>query len=66
MRPSLSDLAAFPVERIGDNRIRGILQELAETLEAEDDAHLLTAVGQSLKMLADFAKSQAWTIDNSR
>lgn len=66
MRPSLSDLAAFPVERIGDNRIRGILQELAETLEAEDDARLLATVGQSLKMLADFAKSQAWTIDNSR
>lgn len=62
MRPSLSDLAAFPVERIGDNRMRGLLQELAEALEQEDDPALLRAVGQSLKMLGDFARSQAFTM----
>ena len=65
MRPSLSDLAAFPVERIGDNRIRGILQELAEALEQEDDPALLKAVGQSLGILGNFARSQAYTIRGS-
>lgn len=62
MRPSLSDLAAFPVERIGDNRLRGLLAEMAEALEQEDDPALLKAVGQSLKMLGDFARSQAYTM----
>ena len=58
MRPSLSDLAAFPVERIGDNRMRGLLAEIAEAL----DPALLRAVGQSLKTLGDFARSQAYTM----
>ena len=65
MRPSLSDLAAFPIARISDNRIRGLLQELAEALEQEDDPALLKAAGQSLKMLGDFARSQAYTIRGS-
>lgn len=65
MRPSLSDLAAFPVERIGDNRLRGLLQELAEALEQEDDPKLLRAVGQSLHILGNFARSQGYTISGS-
>jgi len=62
VRPSLSDLAAFPVERIGDNRLRGLLAEMAEALEQEDDPALLKAIGQSLKTLGDFARSQAYTM----
>lgn len=65
MRPSLSQLVAFPVERIGDNRLRGILQELAEALEQEDDPGLLETVGSSLKMLGNFAKGQAFMISRS-
>lgn len=65
MRPSPSDIAAHWVERIGDNRMRGLLQELVEALEMEDDPALLRAVGQSLKGLGDFARSQAFTMSRS-
>jgi hypothetical protein len=66
VKPLPSDLLAFPVARISDNRVQGLLRELAETLEQEDDAESLRATARSLKMLADVARELAWTINKSR
>jgi hypothetical protein len=65
MRPTLSDLTAYPVNRLEDNQYRGLLQELAEALEQEDNPRVLEMLHGSLKMLANFAQSQAFTLRTS-
>lgn len=50
----------FPVERIPDNRMRGLLRELAEVIQDENDAERLRAVGQSLALLAGRARSKGF------
>lgn len=59
----MSRLWRFPVERVGDNRLNGLLRELAEALEQTDDPTLLRATGQSLKMIGDAARSKAFEED---
>ena len=51
-------LYSFPIERIPDNRMRGLLRELAEAIQEESDAERLRAVGQSLALLAGRARSK--------
>jgi hypothetical protein len=55
-----SDLIDFPVERIQDNRLLGLLRELAAAIEEEDDPATLRKLGQSLKLIGDQARSKAF------
>jgi hypothetical protein len=52
-------MLAFPVERITDNRLKGLLREVLDALEDCDNPETLRAVGQSLKMLGDDARAKA-------
>lgn len=53
-------LVDFPVERIGDARLRNILEDLAKAIAETNDPTSLRALGQSLKMLGDHARSEAF------
>lgn len=53
-------LLQFPVSRIRDNRIKGLLRELAEAIDAETDPATLRSVGISLKMLGDYARGKGY------
>ena len=46
------------VHRVKDNRLHGLLREIAESIEDCDDPEKLRAFGQSLKMLSDGARSK--------
>ena len=65
MRPSLSDMLAFPIGRIEDSRLRAVLSELAEAIETTNDPDTLRALGQSLKLMGDMARSEAYSITRS-
>lgn len=52
--------SSFPVERVKDNRLKGLLRELQEALLETDDPELLRKVGQSLRMIGDSARSKAF------
>lgn len=65
MRPNLPDLLTFPVERVDDQRLRDLLEEMAEALVSTNDPDTLRALGISLKMMGDFARSEAYTITRS-
>jgi hypothetical protein len=53
-------LINFPVERIQDNRLLGLLRELAEAIREEDDPATLRKLGQSLRLIADHSRSKAF------
>lgn len=55
-------LYSFPVERIPDNRMRGILREIADAIREEEDPERLRAVGQSLALLAGRARSKGFDL----
>ena len=60
MRPDPATLLTFPVERIEDNRLKALLQEVAEAITTTNDPDTLRAVGQSLRMMGAFARSEAF------
>lgn len=62
MRPDPSALLAFPLNRIEDQRLRAILEELAEGICTTNDPDTLRALGQSLKMLGDYARTEAFSM----
>lgn len=53
-------MSNFPVERIKDNRLQGLLRELQEAIAQEEDADKLRKLGQSLKLIGDRARSKAY------
>lgn len=57
-------LYRFPVERVADNRLQGLLREIAEAIQEEGDAERLRAFGQSLGLLAGRARSQAFGLSD--
>lgn len=57
-------LYRFPVERIKDNRAKGLLREVAEMIESGDDPSALRYLGQSLKLLAGRARSRAFSMSD--
>jgi hypothetical protein len=57
---SRDDPLWFAVERVRDNRTRGLLRELAEAIEDSDSPDDLRRLGQSLKMLADAARGRGY------
>jgi hypothetical protein len=57
---SRNDPLWFAVERIRDNRMRGILQEVAELIDDTDSPDDLRRFGQSLKLLSDAARGRGY------
>lgn len=55
-------MLSFPVDRIADNRHKGLLREVLEAIEDCDSPEQLRALGQSLKMLADAARTRGWEL----
>jgi hypothetical protein len=53
-------LLTFPARRIEDLRLREILEELAEAITTTNDPDTLRALGQSLRMMGAFARSEAF------
>lgn len=53
-------MSNFPVNRIGDNRLKGLLREITEAIEETDNPELLRKLGQSLKLIGDRARSKAF------
>jgi hypothetical protein len=62
VRPDPASLIAFPLNRIEDQRLRAILEELSEGIRTTNDPDTLRALGQSLKMLGDYARTEAFSI----
>lgn len=54
------DVTSFPVQRMKDNRLQGLLREIEEAIKSEDDAAVLRTLGQSLKLLGDCARSRGF------
>ena len=59
---SEAQLYTFPVDRIADNRLQGLLREIAEAIQDEGDAERLRSFGQSLRMLTGRARSRAFEL----
>lgn len=58
----MNDLLKFPVERLArDNRMQGLVRELAEAIDDCDDPERLRKLGQSLKLLGDYARNKGLT-----
>jgi hypothetical protein len=55
-----SALINFPVNRMQDNRLLGLLRELGDAINQEQDPATLRRLGQSLKMIGDHARSKAF------
>lgn len=61
-----SDLLQFPIMRVNDNRLQGLLRELAEAIEQDEDPANLRNLAVSLKSMSDVCRELAWTMDKSR
>jgi hypothetical protein len=59
----IAPLYAFPVERVKDNRLNGLLREIADLIRDEDDPRVLRHFSTSLKLLADRARSRGYSLD---
>lgn len=59
--PGEAALYHFPVDRVKDNRLNGLLREIAEVIQQEDDMRALRHFAQSLKLLAGRARSRAYS-----
>lgn len=55
-------MLSFPVDRIADNRHKGLLREVLEAIHDCDNPEQLRALGQSLKMLGDAARTRGWEL----
>lgn len=53
--------STFPIDRVNDNRLNGLLRELAEAIAEEENPALLRTIGQSLKMIGDRARNKAYS-----
>lgn len=53
-------MSNFPVDRIRDNRLQGLLRELLEAIAQEGDPEKLRKLGQSLKLIGDRARGKAF------
>lgn len=53
-------MSNFPVDRIKDNRLQGLLRELLDAIKDEDDPEKLRKLGQSLRLIGDRARSKAF------
>jgi hypothetical protein len=53
-------MSNFPVDRIKDNRLQGLLRELLDAIKDEDDPEKLRKLGQSLRLIGDSARSKAF------
>lgn len=60
-RDEFNSLISFPVGRIEDNRMRGLMNELREAIADEDNPETLRKFGQSLKLIGDIARTKAYT-----
>lgn len=50
----------LPIDRIKDNRLKGLLREIQEAIADMDDPEALKKLGQSLKMMGDRARNRGW------
>lgn len=53
---------AKPVLEFSDNRLSGLLREVQEAIEQEDDPVTLRRLGVSLKLLHDKARGRGWEL----
>lgn len=61
-----SALYHFPVSRVTDNRLNGLLRELAEAIQAEEDPRTLRHFAQSLALLAGRARSRGYSLSDDK
>lgn len=60
MRPDPAELLTFPVKRVENRQIAGLLEAIAEVITTTNDPDTLRAVGQSLRMMGAFCRSEAY------
>jgi hypothetical protein len=56
----------FAVSRLSDNRMRGLMRELAELIDDERDPRKLSDIRVSLRTLADNASEKAWRLSKGK
>lgn len=56
----------FAVTRLTDNRLSGLIREVAEMIDEEDDGALLLDMSVSLKVLRDGARAKARNLSGHR
>jgi len=55
-------LIEFAIERMGDERLMEVLRSVASAIGQTNDPATLRKLGQSLKLLGDYARSEAFTV----
>jgi hypothetical protein len=60
MSGGFNDPLWFAVQRLHDNRMHGLVREVAEFIDDCDDPEELRKIGQSLKLLADAARGKGF------
>ena len=56
----------FAVARLLDNRLNGLMREIAEIIDAEGDPLKLRDMRISLKVLSDGASGKAWNLTKGK
>lgn len=56
----------FAVTRLADNRLTGLMRELAELIDSETDPAILSDLRISLNTLASGAHHKAWHLSKGR
>ena len=56
----------FAVSRLTDNRLSGLMREIAELIDAEPDPRILRDLRVSLQTLASGAHEKAWRLSKGR
>jgi hypothetical protein len=56
----------FAVTRLSDNRLSGLMREIAELIDSETDAGTLSDLRISLQTLASGAHCKAWHLSKGR
>jgi hypothetical protein len=56
----------FAVTRLSDNRLCGLMREIAELIDGETDPATLSDLRASLRVLADGAHGKAWTLSKGK
>lgn len=56
----------FAVTRLSDNRLNGLMREIAELIDGETDPALLSDLRISLATLASGAHYKAWHLSKGR
>ena len=56
----------FAVTRLSDNRLSGLMREIAELIDSEADPRTLSDLRVSLETLASGAHSKAWHLSKGK